>query len=182
MAGKPRLELRHLAVFAMLGSILFVSKQVLEFLPNVELVSTLTMVYTLVYRRRALIPVYLFILMEGVLAGFGLWWYPYLYLWPILWGMTMLLPKTMPVRVQVPVYAGTCALFGMAYGTLYTPWQATVFLGWDMDKVLAWMAANLPWDLIHALGNLALGLLIVPLTALLQRLEQSLDRSYTKLP
>lgn len=182
MTEKPRLDLRHIAIFAMLGTIQFISKQVLEFLPNVELVSALTMVYTLVYRRRALIPVYLFILMEGVLAGFGLWWYPYLYLWPILWGMTMLLPKTMSVRVQVPVYAGTCALFGMAYGTLYTPWQATVFLGWNKDKLLAWIVAGLPWDLTHAVGNLALGLLIVPLTALLQRLEQSLDRSYTKLP
>ena len=73
----------RIAVFALLGTIQFLSKQMLEALPNVELVSTLTMVYTLVYRRQALIPIFLFILMEGVLWGFGLWWFPYLYLWPI---------------------------------------------------------------------------------------------------
>ena len=72
--AKQRLALVRIAVFAMLGTIMFLSKQVLEFLPNVELVSTLTMVYTLVYRRQALIPIFLFILMEGVLWGFGLWW------------------------------------------------------------------------------------------------------------
>ena len=98
MASKPRLDLRHLLIFAMLGTIQFVSKQALEFLPNVELVSTLTMVYTLVYRKRGLIPVLVFILMEGLLWGFSVWWFPYLYLWPILWAVTMALPKLMPVQ------------------------------------------------------------------------------------
>lgn len=166
-----RLDLRHLVIFAMLGTILFISKQVLEVLPNVELVSSLTMVYTLVYRRRALIPVYLFVFMEGILAGFGIWWYPYLYLWLVLWGMTMLLPRRMPMWLRVPVYAGTCGLFGLAYGSLYAPYQAAVFLGWDLHKMLAWIAAGLPWDLTHALGNLALGTLILPLSLLLARLE-----------
>ena len=161
----------------MLGTILFLSKQLLEFLPNVELVSTLTMVYTLVYRRQALIPVYLFIFMEGVLAGFGLWWYPYLYLWLVLWGLTMLLPRQLPLWARVPVYAGVCGLFGLAYGSLYAPYQAAVFLGWDLKKTLAWIVAGLPWDVTHALGNLALGTLIVPLTELLRQLESRLDRA-----
>ena len=165
-------DLRHLILFAMLGTILFISKQVLEVLPNVELVSTLTMVYTLVYRRRALIPIGVFILMEGILWGFATWWIPYLYLWPILWGVTLLLPQRMPVRLQVPVYAGVCALFGLAYGSLYAPFQALVYLGGDLKKTLAWIVAGLPWDLTHALGNLALGLLIVPLAELLRRLEK----------
>ena len=172
MESRPRLDLLHIAVFAMLGTLMFLSKQLLEFLPNVELVSTLTMVYTLVYRRQALIPLYLFIFMEGVLAGFGLWWYPYLYLWLILWAVTMLLPKRMPLWLQVPVYAGCCGLFGLAYGSLYAPYQAAVFLGWDLNKMLAWIVAGLPWDLTHALGNLALGTLIVPLRNQLERLER----------
>lgn len=172
MQAEGRLDLRHLLIFAMLGTIIFVSKQVLEFLPNVELVSTLIMVCTLVYRRQALIPIYLFVFLEGLLAGFGLWWYPYLYLWLILWAWTMILPKRMKPGWQVPVYAWTCALFGLAYGTLYAPFQSAVFLGWDLKKTLAWIVAGLPWDLTHALGNLALGLLIVPLTTLLRRLEQ----------
>ena len=171
MAPKPRLDLRHLVIFAMLGTIQFVSKQALEFLPNVELVSTLTMVYTLVYRRQALIPIYLFVFLEGALWGFSTWWIPYLYLWLILWGMTMLLPRLMPLWFRVPVYAGVCGLFGLAYGTLYAPFQAAVFLGFDWHKTLAWIVAGFPWDVTHALGNLALGTLIVPLTALLQKLE-----------
>ena len=176
MSAGRKPELRHVILFAMLGSILFVSKQVLEVLPNVELISTLTMVYTLVYRRRALIPVYLFVFLEGILAGFGLWWYPYLYLWAVLWGVTMLLPRRLPLWAQVPVYAGTCAGFGLAYGSLYAPYQCLVFLGGDLDKTLTWIALGFPWDMTHALGNLALGLLIVPLTTALRRLEEQTNR------
>jgi len=171
MASKPRLDLRHLVIFAMLGALMFGSKQALEFLPNVELVSTLTMVYTLVYRRQALIPIYLFVFLEGALWGFSTWWIPYLYLWLILWGMTMLLPQLMPLWLRVPVCAGVCGLFGLAYGTLYAPFQCYAFLGGDWKRTLTWIAVGFPWDVTHAIGNLALGTLIVPLTALLQRLE-----------
>ena len=93
MEAKTGLDARHAILFSMLGGLMFLSKQALEFLPNVELVSTLTMVYTLVYRKWALIPVFLFIGLEGTLWGFSTWWIPYLYLWPILWGVTMLLPR-----------------------------------------------------------------------------------------
>ena len=171
MQKQSGLRLRRLVLFSMLGDLMFLSKQILEPLPHVELVSTLVMVYTLVYRRQALIPIYLFIFLEGALWGFSLWWFPYLYLWLVLWGVTMLLPKRVPLWLQVPVYSGTCALFGLAFGTLYAPWQAAVFLGWNLEKTRAWILAGLPWDVKHAIGNLALGTLIVPLTTLLRNLE-----------
>ena len=176
MASKQRLDLRHLVIFAMLGTIQFVSKQVLEFLPNVELGSTLTMVYTLVYRKQALIPIYLFILLEGLLWGFSNWWIPYLYLWLVLWGVAMLLPKRMHLWFQVPVYALVCGLFGLAYGTLYSPFQYYAFLGGDWNRILTWIAVGFPWDVTHAVGNLALGTLIVPLVTLLRRLDKQIIR------
>ena len=103
--------------------------------------------------------------------------YPYLYLWLVLWAVTMLLPRQLPLWARVPVYAGVCGLFGLAYGSLYAPYQAAVFLKWDLKKTLAWIAAGFPWDVTHALGNLALGTLIVPLTELLRQLESRLDRA-----
>ena len=160
----------------MLGALMFVSKQVLEFLPNIHLLGALTMVYTLVFRQRALIPIYCFILLEGILAGFNLWWIPYLYLWAILWGVTMLLPKRMPPWLPAPVYAVVCGLFGLAYGTLYAPFQCYAFLNGDWNRTLTWIAVGFPWDVIHGAGNLAMGLLIVPLTTLLRSLEARTQR------
>ena len=103
-----------MVVFAMLGSLMFVSKLVMEFLPNIHLLGALTMTYTLVYRSRALIPIYIHVFLTGLYAGFGVWWVPYLYIWTILWGITMLLPRKMPPKVAGVVYMAICALHGQS--------------------------------------------------------------------
>lgn len=154
----------------MLGAIMFLSKLLMEWAPNIHFLGMFTMTYTLVYRKKALIPLYIYILLNGVYAGFNAWWIPYLYIWTVLWGVTMLLPRNMPRRAAVPVYSAVCALHGLLFGTLYAPAQALMF-GLGPKATLAWIIAGLPWDVLHAFGNLAASLLIVPLTALLRRLE-----------
>ncbi|MBQ8408677.1 MAG: hypothetical protein IJY39_07410 [Clostridia bacterium] len=153
----------------MLGALMFCSKVVMEFLPNVHLLGMLTITYTLVFRTKALIPIYINVLLVGLYGGFNLWWVPYLYIWTILWGITMLLPKNMPKKIACVVYPVVCSLHGFAYGTLYAPAQALMF-GLDFDGMVAWIIAGFPFDVIHGIGNLVAGLLIVPMTALLQRL------------
>ncbi len=155
-------------VFSMLGTIMFISKILMEALPNIHFVGMLTMVYTLVYRKKALIPIYVYVLLNGIYAGFSPWWIPYLYLWAILWGVTMLLPKNMKPKIAVPVYAVVCSLHGLFFGTLYAPAQALMF-GLDFKSMIAWIIAGIPFDLIHAAGNLAAGLLIVPLSSALRK-------------
>ncbi len=163
---------RDLAVFAMLGTILFCGDLLMEWAPNIHFVGALVMTYTLVYRSRALIPIYVYIFLNGVYAGFHTWWVPYLYIWVILWGITMLLPQKMPKCVAVPVYMTVCALYGLSFGILYAPFEAFI-RGYDLQKMLAWIAVGFPFDVFHALGNMAAGILILPLATLLRRLEQS---------
>ena len=149
---------------------MFISKLVMEFLPNIHLLGMLTMVYTLAFRKRALIPIYVYVFLNGLYAGFNLWWVPYLYIWTILWGVTMLLPKRMPHKVGAVVYPVVCALHGLAFGTLYAPAQAILFR-LNFQQMLAWIASGFYWDVVHSVGNLAVGLLIVPLTILLKKLN-----------
>ena len=153
----------------MLGTVMFCSKILMEALPNVHLLGTLTMVYTLVYRKRALIPIYIYVMLNGLYAGFSMWWIPYLYLWTVLWGVTMLLPRRMPKKIACVVYPLVCSLHGFAFGTLYAPAQALMF-GLNFEQMLAWIVAGLPFDAVHGIGNLAVGLLILPLTELLSKL------------
>ncbi len=155
----------------MLGTLMFASKIAMEALANIHPLGMLTMVYTLTYRVRGLIPIYLFVLLEGIYAGFSLWWIPYLYIWTILWGMTMLLPRNMPKKVAAVVYPVVCGLFGLLFGTLYAPAQAILF-GFDFPTTLKWIAAGLPFDVLHAVGNTAMGLLVLPLSDLLRRLNR----------
>ncbi len=166
---RQRKRIFEMCVFAMLGSVMFCSKIIMEFLPNVHLLGMLTMVYTLVFRTRALIPIYVYVLLNGLYAGFNMWWIPYLYIWTILWGVTMLLPKNMPHKVRTVVYPIVCALHGLAFGTLYAPAQALMF-GMNFEQMVAWIIAGLPWDAIHMAGNFVAGLLIMPLYKVLSRL------------
>ena len=148
---------------------MFCSKIVMEAFPNIHLLGVLTMVYTLTFRSRALIPIYIYVAVNGVYAGFSVWWVPYLYIWTILWGLTMLLPRRMPRTLSCVVYPLVCALHGLCYGALYAPAQAFLF-GFNFEQTLAWIAAGLPFDIVHAVGNLVLGMLILPLSELLRRL------------
>lgn len=159
----------------MLGTIMFVSKIVMEALPNIHLLGTLTMTYTVVYRKKALIPLYVYVFLNGLYAGFSLWWVPYLYIWTILWGITMLLPKGMPRVAACVVYPLVCGIYGLLFGILYAPAEAVMF-DLDFDGMIAWIIAGIPFDLLSALGNTVTGLLIVPLSELLLRLERTAKR------
>lgn len=164
-----------MVIFAMLGTLMFCSKIILEVLPNIHMLGMLTIVYTVVYRKKALIPIYIYVFMNGLFAGFNMWWIPYLYIWTLLWGATMLLPKNMPNGIAAVVYPVLCALHGILFGILYAPAQAIMF-GLSFEQTLAWIAAGLPFDILHCGGNFAAGLLILPLSALLRRLDQGLYR------
>ncbi len=167
-----KLSVKEVVVFAMLGSIMYTSKVIMEFLPNVHLLGMFTMTFTLVYRKKALYPIYTYILLNGIFAGFATWWIPYLYIWTVLWGLTMLLPKQMNPKIKPLVYMVVCACHGFLFGTLYAPAQALLF-GLSFKGMIAWIIAGLPWDVVHGISNFFCGMLIVPLSKLLIKLENA---------
>lgn len=162
------LRLRALVRDALLGAVLVFCKELLSFLPNVEMVSMLIMAYTAVYRWRALVPLYVFVLLEAVLYPFPPTVVMYLYVWLVPFFITMLLPKRV---LPAPVYMLLGGLFGLAFGTLCAPVQAA-FFGLSLQGTLAWIAAGLPWDVTHAVGNAVIGVLAPAVIHLLTRLEK----------
>ena len=156
----------------MLGSLMFGSKLIMEVLPNIHLLGMFTMTYTVAYRKKALIPIYIYVLLNGLYAGFNIWWIPYLYLWTVLWAVTMLLPRNMTKKAKCIVYPVICALHGLLFGTLYAPAQA-LMMGMSFKSTIAWIIAGLPWDAVHGAGNLVAGTLIYPLSELLRKLTKS---------
>lgn len=172
MKSKKYQQLVELIVFAMLGVIMFISKYLTDLLPNIHFLGMLTMTYTIVYRKKALIPIYVFVMLIGIFNGFAMWWIPYLYIWTILWGITMLLPKKMSKKVAIPVHAVVCALHGLCYGILYAPAQAIMF-GLNFKGMLTWIATGFYFDIIHGIGNFTLGFLIVPLAEALQKFHKT---------
>lgn len=169
--GNMKLTTKELTVFGMLGALMYASKVIMEIAPNVHLLGVFTIAFTIVYRKKALYPIYTYVLLNGIFCGFAAWWVPYLYLWTILWGVTMLLPRNMPQKVQPIVYMVVNASHGFLFGTLYAPAQALLF-GLSFKGMIAWIVAGLPWDFVHGVSNFLCGILIVPIVVLLRKLEQ----------
>ena len=165
-----KLTVRETAVFAMLGAVMYASKLIMELAPNVHLLGVFTIAFTVVYRKKALYPIYMYVILNGIFSGFATWWIPYLYIWTILWGVTMLLPINMPKKIRPIVYMVVCALHGFLFGTLYAPAQALLF-GLSFKGMIAWIIAGLPWDFVHGVSNFFCGILIVPIISVLRRLE-----------
>ena len=175
MNGKSRFTIFELVLLPTFGVIMYITKLLMEFLPNIHLLGMFIMVYTLVYRWKALIPIYIYVFLLLLFGGYSLWWIPNLYTWTILWGITMLLPQRMPKRWQMVVYSAVCALHGFTYGIIYAPAQAIMF-GLDWRGMIAWIVAGFPFDAIHGVGNLMTGMLIVPMVNLLLKLHKSVQR------
>ena len=162
-----------MAVFAMLGALMYASKMLMEVAPNVHLLGVFTIAFTVVYRKKALYPIYTYVLLNGIFCGFATWWIPYLYLWTVLWGVTMLLPKKIPEKIRPFIYMLVCAAHGFLFGTLYAPAQALLY-GLSFQKMIAWIITGLPWDLVHGVSNFFCGILIVPIIKILTFLENNL--------
>ena len=171
--NRTHLSIKEICLFAILGALMFISKIVMEALPNIHLLGMLTITYTIVFRKKALIPIYVYVLLNGLFAGFTAWWIPYLYIWTILWVVTMLLPKNMPKVVSCVVYPLLCALHGLFFGTLYAPVQALMY-GFTFEQTLTWIAAGLTFDIIHMIGNFAVGLLIFQISVTLKKLAKDI--------
>ena len=153
----------------MLGAIMFCSKIIMEALPNIHLLGMLTMTYTVVFRAKALIPLYIYVMLNGIFAGFAIWWIPYLYIWTVLWALTMLLPQRMPRGWKRVIYPALCCLHGLAFGILYAPAQALMY-GMSFEEMLVWIASGAVFDVLHGIGNFVAGLLTVPLVALMNKM------------
>ena len=152
---------------------MYASKMIKEVAPNVHLLGVFTIAFTVVYRKKALYPIYTYVLLNGIFCGFATWWIPYLYLWSVLWGATMLLPKRIPEKLRPLVYMLLCAAHGFLFGTLYAPAQALLY-GLSFQKMVAWIISGLPWDFVHGVSNFFCGILIVPIVKILTFLEKNL--------
>ena len=167
-----KLTVREIAIFGMLGALMYASKVIMELLPNVHLLGMFTMAFTLVYRKKALYPIYIYVLILGLFNGFATWWIPHLYLWTVLWAVTMLLPRNLPKKVAPFVYMAVCAAHGFLYGTLYAPVQA-LFFGLSFRGMISWIIAGLPWDAIHGVSNFICGGLILPVVKAIRLAERT---------
>ncbi|MGN0364801.1 MAG: hypothetical protein ACI4E5_02530 [Suilimivivens sp.] len=165
-----RMSIYKLTRIALLSAILYVSKVALEFLPNVELVSLLVILYTLVFGKETFLTVTVFNLFELIQWGFGTWWFSYLYVWPLLCLITLILKKLL--KEEFLVWAIVSGCFGLIFGSLF----AIVYIPINLSYALTYWISGLPWDVWHGVCNFILMLVLgKPLYLLLIRMKGSVQ-------
>ncbi len=83
MHKRCRITIRDIAVLGMMLAMLEAVKRALEFLPNIELVTLLFILFTLFYGAKTLLAAFAFTGVECLVFGAGLWNFMYLYIWPL---------------------------------------------------------------------------------------------------
>ena len=152
---------------------MFISKLIMEGLPNIHPLTMFIVTFTVVYGIKALIPIYVYVFINGLYAGFNIWWMPYLYLWAVQCLITLLIPRRIPDKIAAVVYPLLCAILGLSFGVMYAPAQAIMFR-FTLKQTIAWISSGLAFDVIHMGGNFVIGLLVLPLSKLIKKLHASI--------
>lgn len=155
--NSSKLTTKDITTIAMMVAIIEACKVVLAGIPNVELTTFWIILFTLYFKKRILFVIPVFVLIEGAMYGFGLWWIIYLYNWPLLTFITWLFRK-MNSAISWSILSG---IFGLLYGALCSiPYFiiGTISEGIESGFAsgFAWWIAGIPFDLIHGITNFVL--------------------------
>lgn len=167
MDGRKLLtQSRRVVLCAMLAAVMTALQVAMAPLPNIEPVSLLVLVYALVFDRDVFYIIYTFVLLEGLLYGFHLWWVTYLYIWT-LWALAVLLIARGRDRSPL-LWAAASGAFGLSFGALC----ALPYLAGGPWAAFSYWTAGIPFDLLHCAGNFCLTLALErPLYTLLTKLK-----------
>lgn len=161
------MKLAELVLLSILASILLLSQVSLAAIPNVELVSLLIIVYTRYLKKRVFFIISVFVLLEIVLYGPGIWAVSYLYVWAILAAVTMLLDgQDSPL-----IWGMVSGLFGLVFGLLCS---IPYFAVGGAAAGFAYWISGIPFDLVHCVSNLIVTVVLYkPVCLVMERLDIS---------
>ena len=144
----------------------FAAKYVMSMLPNIEPVSLMVMIFAVSFGAKAGYPIAVYITMEILFYGLGIWNVMYLYIWPLLALVSWLLRK-----MEHPAgWAMVSGSFGLLFGALCAP--VDLIVGGPEFAVSKWIS-GIPFDMMHCAGNAVMALLLFdPMRKLIKRLYQ----------
>lgn len=168
-AAKKSISVKDIALMGMMLATIEAVKLALGFIPGVELVTLLIILYTLFFEKKMLYIIPTFILIEGAIYGFGIWWLMYAYIWPLLILLTYLFRKQQSIWFW-SIFAG---FFGLFFGALCS--LTYVFTSGPMVAI-TWWVSGIPTDVLHCISNFILcRILFVPLRNVLQKMSINLQ-------
>ena len=159
-----KITVREITLFGVLGALTFAAKYVMAFLPNIEPVSLMVMLFAVTFGAKALYPIFLYVAMEILFYGLGTWNVMYLYIWPLLGLLAWLLRK-----MEHPLgWALLSGGFGLMFGALCAP--VDMAMG-GLEYAIAKWISGIPFDIAHCAGNFVIALVMFrPIRRLMEKL------------
>lgn len=132
---------------------MFAMQIALSAIGNVHVTAILIILAAVFFSWRAFYSVAVFVLLEALVWGLGLWVISYMYAWPLLTLITVLLRK----NDSALIWAVIAAIHGLCFGALCAiPY---FFIGGSEMAFTYWIS-GIPFDLVHCGGNFVLTLLL----------------------
>lgn len=152
-----KLTIKDITLIGLMVAVIEVCKVTLMSIPNVELTSFWIIMFTLFFGWKIIFVIPVFILIEGAMFGFHIWWIMYLYAWPLLALITWINRK----KDSVLFFSILSAMFGLCFGLLCSiPY---FFIGLSDGGILGglhsafvWWVAGIMWDIVHCVSNFVL--------------------------
>lgn len=142
---------KDIVIVGIMSALLITVQVGLSFLPNIELVSLLIILFTVIYGWKTLYVIYIFVFAQGLIYGFGIWWINYLYIWTIL----MLISILFRNKRSPFFWAILSGAFGLCFGALCSiPY---FFIG-GIPMMVSGFISGIPFDVIHCIGNYSIAL------------------------
>lgn len=138
---------------------MYISQVIMAPLPNIELVSFLTVIVARRFGFKSFISVYTFAFLEVMTYGIAIWNVMYLYVWAIL----VLLVLPFRKIDNVILYTVISGIFGIAFGVLCS---VPYFITGGLGMGIAWIVSGfIEFDIPHCVGNVVLmAILYIPIT------------------
>lgn len=157
------LKTKEIALMGILSALLIIGQVALGFLPNIEVVTFLIIVYSLVFGRRVFFIIYIFVLVEGLIYGFGLWWINYLYVWSVQAIITLFFRN----HKSVLFWSILSGFYGITFGALCA---LPYFVIGGPQAAFAYWISGLAYDIPHCVGNVVICLVLFkPVLSILKK-------------
>ncbi|MDH8679676.1 hypothetical protein QE109_16075 [Fusibacter bizertensis] len=158
------MKAKDITLIAILSASLTAGKFVLSAVPNVEIITFLFIIYTVIFGlKRSILTSVVFTTTEILIYGFGTWLLGYYILWPILILITHVLKRTINSEYGFAIVA---AIFGFLFGLFFALFES---LFYGIGYAIPYWIRGIPFDIIHGVSNFIIVLVLYkPLTQTIQ--------------
>ena len=150
-----RMKPRDIALISLLSASITAGKLALSFIPNIEIVTLLFIVYTVSFGlKRSLLASVVFVTVEILIYGFSTWVIGYFFVWPVLIFVTWMMRNRVKSEFG---YAAVAGVHGLMFGAFFAVFES-FFYGWAYGFSYWWRGILV--DVIHGASNYIIVLLL----------------------